>query len=539
MPAVDQRGAALDLACNIGDDWSLSVTVTENSVTWSATGATVASTIINAQTGAAAAVTSFTCAVSDGVLSASLTDVQTIILGAGTYRYAIEVTKASVTRTWLAGSFTVSGATTPGRTSSSASLSITNGTVTLATTTLVAPLAANITVADTGNYYASSTVEAALAEIVNLASESQLMPPDLHQSIAHLDICPPELCSSTITLPQQRMVMIRFTVNRRITVNTAQMGGDNAVSATVTTCRLGLGSVSDDGWFFPLARSANDTTLFQAAATMQSKAFDTTSGYPAAVTLVPGRTYAGVVIIDATTLPTVAASIALRTVMQNHVRARRSGVATDILGSVDPTNSTSIAQIPFFRYLVGGTANTARSAVLLGDSFFASYSSWFGFGNAQGGARLHAIRNKGTGGETLAQMYARWSTDVAAYNPEWCVLHGGTNDIFAEGASSDTVISRFASFITTAQAAGIKLLICTPPTNSAASAGQKTILSAVRSYLLALNATGVKVSDTGIALSTGDGVTSNGSLLVDTVHPNASGITALANAFDDTVSTIT
>jgi hypothetical protein len=163
MPAVDQRGAGLNLACNVGDDFTLSVTVTENAATWSATGATVASTITTV-TGAAAGVTSFTTAVSDGVLTASLTDAQTTTLGAGTYRYAIEVTKSSVTRTWLAGTFTVSGATTPGRTSSSASLSITTGDVTLATTTGTTT-AANITVADAAGYYAGTTVETVLAEL--------------------------------------------------------------------------------------------------------------------------------------------------------------------------------------------------------------------------------------------------------------------------------------------------------------------------------------------------------------------------------------
>jgi hypothetical protein len=49
--------------------------------------------------------------------------------------------------------------------STSATLSITTGTVSLSLTSLVAPAAANITVADSGNFYTATEVESALAEI--------------------------------------------------------------------------------------------------------------------------------------------------------------------------------------------------------------------------------------------------------------------------------------------------------------------------------------------------------------------------------------
>jgi lysophospholipase L1-like esterase len=198
---------------------------------------------------------------------------------------------------------------------------------------------------------------------------------------------------------------------------------------------------------------------------------------------------------------------------------------------------------PWSRLIKGGTTNRAKTAVLFGDSFFAPAGNgapaWFGRGNGQGGSRLHPIMVNGVSGETLAQINSRWATDVLAYDPEWCILHGGTNDIFSGGETADTVIGRYETAITNAQAAGIKLLILTPPSQTAASASQKTTLSTVRNYLLSLSETGVTVCDTGLSLSTGDGVTADATKLADTVHPNATtGRQALADAIAPAIAAI-
>ena len=158
--------ADLPIACVEGDDLSLSLTITEDSVAYPWSGVTVASAIYTL-TGAAVAVASFTTATpTDGTLTVSLTDTQTGTLGPGTYRYAITFTEASLTRTMLAGVLSVMEAGYGGTSVSSATLSVTTGTATVAITGQVtANAAANITVADTGGYYTGTNVETVLAEI--------------------------------------------------------------------------------------------------------------------------------------------------------------------------------------------------------------------------------------------------------------------------------------------------------------------------------------------------------------------------------------
>lgn len=348
---------------------------------------------------------------------------------------------------------------------------------------------------------------------------------------------PAEVCTANIALSNQRLWLIRFSPRRRMTVNAASFCSDStAAGATPSLVRFGLYAISEDLQAWPLSRTTNDTTIFSATMTKYTRSF--ADGWAGSVTLIPGRVYAvGVVINTAAVLPTLSANAALRTVIQSLTKGILTGAATDLVttwnGAFNP-----MPQVPYATLEIGGTANVAKSCVLLGDSFFGSYGGWFGLGNAQGGARLHPLKNAGVGGQTLAQMYARWSADVVPYAPEYVVLHGGTNDLFSEFATSATVISRFQQIIAVAQAAAYKLIICTPPSNTAGSAQAKTYLSEVRAWLLALSATGVTVADTGITLTTGDGVTADAAKLVDTVHPNTTGQQAMADVLDNAIAAI-
>lgn len=376
------------------------------------------------------------------------------------------------------------------------------------------------------------------APLVGRLGSAEVQMPNASSAVRHLDVgTPAGLCSSFVALTSQRAVLIRFTVERALTVNTMIMGGDTTASATLTTARMGLAAVGEDGQAWPLSRSANDPTLFGVVQVLNSKAFSNAGGWPASVTLYPGRVYAACVLLDGVTMPTVVAAPALRTSVQQIHNARRSGAATDFLGNY-PVADASILQVPWARLAEGGTTNLARTCVLLGDSFFGSFPTWFGFGNAQGNARLHPLKNAGVGGEDLAQMLARWSTDVAAYDPEWVVLDGGINDVYTTSQTAATVIARYDAIIAQARAEGRKLLICTIGGNTGSTAPQRAVGAAVRTYVLGLGATDVKIADVGLVLTTGDGVTADATKLVDTVHPNATGITLMAAVIDDVIATI-
>lgn len=349
---------------------------------------------------------------------------------------------------------------------------------------------------------------------------------------------PAETCTTSRALANQRFYFVRFTPKRAITVNGAAFFSDTTVAgASPTTVRYGLFTITEDGnYMYPFARTVNDTTLFSVAMTKYSLSFS--DGWARNVTLVPGRTYAiGIIIDSAAALPAICACPSVRTILQGEVRAAQTGALTDLPWAYNAGMAVGI-QVPFVTLNIGGNSNIAKTCVLYGDSFFASFSGWFGLANAQAGAKLHPLKNAGVGGQTLAQIYARWATDVLPYTPEYVVLCGGANDLFAEFVTDGVVISRYKQIIAAAQVAGIKLIICTPSSNTVASAQQKTYLAAVRSWLLALKVTGVTVVDTGIALTTGDGVTADAAKLVDTTHPNSTGQQAIANILDDVLATI-
>ena len=134
MTAIVQAGANQPLSFTVGDDVSLRLTVTENSVAYDWTGAVITTSVI---ANGAAVATNFTTATSaGGILDLSLTDTETTTLGLGTFDYWVKVTKASVTSTWVAGQLTMHAAQYGSASNLSSSLSIT----TAASTTLAITL---------------------------------------------------------------------------------------------------------------------------------------------------------------------------------------------------------------------------------------------------------------------------------------------------------------------------------------------------------------------------------------------------------------
>lgn len=143
MTAIVQAGANQPLSFTVGDDVSLRLTVTENSVAYSWTGATVTTSII--ANGAAVATNFTTTTSTGGILDLSLTDTQTTTLGLGTFDYWVKVTKGSVTSTWVAGQLTMHAAQYGAASSLSSSLSITTApSTTLAITLSGATSAYNV-----------------------------------------------------------------------------------------------------------------------------------------------------------------------------------------------------------------------------------------------------------------------------------------------------------------------------------------------------------------------------------------------------------
>ena len=142
-----------------------------------------------------------------------------------------------------------------------------------------------------------------------------------------------------------------FTPLETMTISQITMGNSSIPAASCTAARMGL--YTFDGTTATLvARTANDTTLFNSLYTSYTRSFSTTGGYPASYTLTAGSRYAFAYIVVAATMPTIynAPLGDNNAGVIGALSPRISGVRT---GQTDLLVSTTISgpsdQVPWFR----------------------------------------------------------------------------------------------------------------------------------------------------------------------------------------------
>lgn len=119
----------------------------------------------------------------------------------------------------------------------------------------------------------------------------------LHSSATALDVFPRYLASTNIGSVSGRAWATYVTAPYDMTVSQITFVGGTTASSGLTLARFGLytGGVL-------VARTANDTTLFNSASTVYTRSFDTAGGYPASYTLTAGTRYAVVMVQVGTTI---------------------------------------------------------------------------------------------------------------------------------------------------------------------------------------------------------------------------------------------
>jgi hypothetical protein len=117
-----------------------------------------------------------------------------------------------------------------------------------------------------------------------------------------------------------------------------------AAGVSMTTVRLGLYTWNEtSGTATLVARTANDTTIFGTANTLQSRAFDTAGGFPETYTMLAGSAYAFALVCVATsTMPFVAgiSTNAVLTFASPRIFANLTG-QTDLPGTTSSLASTT------------------------------------------------------------------------------------------------------------------------------------------------------------------------------------------------------
>jgi lysophospholipase L1-like esterase len=335
-----------------------------------------------------------------------------------------------------------------------------------------------------------------------------------------------------------------------VTLVTGTTPGSGQTETRVFLMHLGDASTNPTAKrtvFWPIARSDSDTTLFTVANTVYTKSFSAVGGWPTRVRLRRGEWYAAGYFVNGGTAPQftgVAASWTIVNVGMWSTANSASGLGTPnsgLFGSIYGGDMSASYLEPWVQLALDVPAADAAPipTVALGDSFMGSYNGWIGWGNAQAGSRLVILNNTGDGGnQQLTDMLAKIAVNVTPYAPACVILHGGVNDI-GNGASAATIQDRYTAVFDALDAIGVEdIVACVPPPSASFSAGQKTILSTVRAWLLALNRPGVTVVDTGMAMSTGDGVTPDGAKSADGIHPNAVGRQAMADVLDGALAAL-
>jgi hypothetical protein len=146
------------------------------------------------------------------------------------------------------------------------------------------------------------------------------------------------------------ILMSFFTPTVSMTISQITVGNGATAAGTPTLVRLGL--YTFDGTTATLvARTANDTTIFNTTFTLYTRSFSTAEGYPATYTLEAGTRYGFAYIVVAGTMPTIY-NYPIANNIGGSIGAllpKINGVRT---GQTDLLTSTTIAatnQVPYFR----------------------------------------------------------------------------------------------------------------------------------------------------------------------------------------------
>lgn len=157
-----------------------------------------------------------------------------------------------------------------------------------------------------------------------------------------------------------------------------------------------------------------------------------------------------------------------------------------------------------------------------------------------------AVGDSGANSDTVADMSGDAATEVdafydaSAYGADnWCVLFGGTNDLYF-GASAATTESRIQTYCEDRQAVGFKVVVCTvlPRSDAGTPAGFEADRQAVNTWLRAnyesfADALADLAADTRIGDAGDEEDTTY--YQADLVHPNATGAGVIAQIVYDAI----
>lgn len=194
---------------------------------------------------------------------------------------------------------------------------------------------------------------------------------------------------------------------------------------------------------------------------------------------------------------------------------------------------STVAVSPTYKY---------RGGMLLGDSF-ATPSSTDPTKRVNDVSQRMLMVPAGTGGRTLAQIVAAFTTDVGFYAPSFCVLQGGINTI--NSASSNPLASMqssVADFVAACQAIGAAPVLVNLPPDKTYVSWSLVRQGWMNAYNLWLPGYAASIDARMIDILTvlsADGETLRASMdSGDGLHPNAAGYAAIGDAYVEALDNV-
>ena len=181
------------------------------------------------------------------------------------------------------------------------------------------------------------------------------------------------------------------------------------------------------------------------------------------------------------------------------------------------------------------TPVTQGAGIVIGDSIAEGHPALHGRHHGQcenlsGQTSFHLeqafglpVLNQGIGGQTCAQIMARWSQDVEVHSPSFVWLSCGQNDILLESMPLETIERHTREALQRAEAGGYRLFVQTLSHNFTRPDTDTTV-DAVNAFYASLSSPALTVVDFG------SWAHSNRSLLPDGLHPSREGYTAFFNS---------
>jgi lysophospholipase L1-like esterase len=196
--------------------------------------------------------------------------------------------------------------------------------------------------------------------------------------------------------------------------------------------------------------------------------------------------------------------------------------------SLSPSASASVsASVSASPSVTAKPAAATMKFVALGDSLTAwpTGNPWPSRLDGQD-ARLVLAHNAGVAGDTTAQMLARFTRDVAKYEPQVLFILGGTNDLGHDIAQA-TIIANLRAIIVAARAKKMRIFMLTiPPQNKTSSSPAITSLNVAITHLA--NGYKIVVINIQAILSTSTGVY-QAKYTSDGLHLSSLGAQTVAN----------